>query len=125
YIGVGVYFTDFWEYNAFAVVLNLKFFIQDYYITGGSMKNVIYNDAVINNSSLNYVDTVTVELHNTTSPYATVETYKGLLKTDGTIVCPFSCNALGNSYYIAVRHRSAVETWSAAPVSFTATTSYD
>ena len=106
-------------------ILNLKFFTQGYYINGGTLKKVLHNEAVDTNAASTNVDTVIVELHNATSPYAVVELYKGVLQTNGTLVCPYSCNVTGHSYYIAVRHRNSIQTWSAAPVAFTATTSYD
>jgi len=105
--------------------LNLKFFIQGYYINGGTLKKVLHNEGVDTNSSSTNVDTVMVELHNATSPYAVAESYKGVLQTNGTLVCTYSCNVTGHSYYIAVRHRNTIQTWSAAPIAFTATTNYD
>jgi len=48
-----------------------------------------------------------------------------VLKTDGTALMNFSSAILGNSYYIVVKHRNAMETWSKLPVTFSATTSYD
>jgi len=108
-----------------APLLNLKFFTQGYYINGGILKKVLHNEAVDTNSLSTNVDTVVVELHNGSSPYAVVESYRGVLQTNGTLVCYFSCNVTGHSYYIAVKHRNTIQTWSTAPVAFTATTSYD
>ena len=70
-------------------------------------------------------DTITLELHNTTSPYAVAFTVKGTINTNGngTFVIPGA--ASGNSYYLAVIHRNALETWSAAPVLFSGTVNYD
>ena len=39
--------------------------------------------------------------------------------------CTFTSAASGNSYYIVVKHRNAVQTWSANPVLMSASTSYD
>jgi len=105
--------------------LNLKLYIQGYYITGGTMEKVLYNEAVETNSASTNVDTVTVELHNATSPFASVASFKGVLQTNGNMACAFPYSLVGSSYYIAVKHRNAVQTWSAAPVMMSATTNYD
>jgi hypothetical protein len=64
-------------------------------------------------------DTVTVELHNASSPYALVDYQKGVLNSSGSHSFTFK-NALNSaSYYIVVKHRNSVETWSALGNSFT------
>jgi hypothetical protein len=66
----------------------------------------------------NIADHITVELHNSTT-YLTEATFSDQnLNTDGT------CNvnipaAYGNSYYIVIKHRNSIQTWSSLPVSFT------
>ncbi len=104
-------------------VLTLKFFIEGYYTGSGTMTPVLLNQGV--GSSTTEVDTVTIELHNATSPYAMAESFTGVLQTDGTITCSYPGSVLGNSYYIVIRHRSAIQTWSAAPVTFGNSTNYD
>ena len=75
------------------------------------------------------VDTVSVELHATTGGLATLATVTGVLQTNGTIaglrVSAASGITIGNSYYIAIRHRNSVAVWSAAPVAITAGMTYD
>jgi hypothetical protein len=63
-------------------------------------------------------DTVRVYLRNSSSPYAIVDNAKIILNTAGTGAGTFEIAATG-SYYIQLGHRSALETWSSAPVSFT------
>lgn len=48
-----------------------------------------------------------------------------LLHTNGNATMQFPAAVNGNSYYIAVKHRNCIETWSKLPVSFTSTTEYD
>src|SRR5205814_2925516 len=48
-----------------------------------------------------------------------------ILRTDGTASATFSGAIFGHTYWIAVRHRNTVQTWSAAPIAFTQTTTYD
>jgi photosystem II stability/assembly factor-like uncharacterized protein len=65
-------------------------------------------------------DTVTVELRNSTSPYALVDQGKTVL-TPGVGYGSVDFNTAGSgSYYIVVKHRNALQTWSAAPVAMTA-----
>ena len=48
------------------------------------------------------------------------------VNTDGTIVLSSIPSSLSGSYYIIIKHRQSVETWSASAVSFTAATiNYD
>jgi hypothetical protein len=61
------------------------------------------------------VDTITIELHNSSSPFALAFTSKGVLKNDGGITCAFA-GAQTGSYYIVIKHRTIMDTWSAAPV---------
>ncbi|NWG29428.1 MAG: immune inhibitor A [Ignavibacteriaceae bacterium] len=78
------------------------------------------------NGTSTFSDTVTVELHNTISPYSLVDQTKILLDNDGQGTGRFYNAVNGTPYYIVVKHRNAVETWSALPQTFTANTlSYD
>jgi len=63
-------------------------------------------------------DTVTLELHNSTSPYALVESQKGVLNSVGVGFFYFSNAVNGTPYYLVVKHRNSVETWSASPKFF-------
>jgi hypothetical protein len=64
-------------------------------------------------------DTVTVELHNATTPWALVDQAKTVLSTTGAGTANFFLAADAANYYLAVKHRNAVETWSANPQQFT------
>ncbi len=71
-------------------------------------------------------DTVTVELHNTSAPYGLVEQRKMVLNSSGQGTGFFSAVAEAASYYVVVKHRNSIETWSASGQSFTnGTLSYD
>ena len=70
-------------------------------------------------------DTVTIELASSTSPYTKLYSVSSVIDTGGHGTFAFAQNLAGSSYYIVVRHRNALETWSAAPVLFSAVTGYD
>ena len=55
-----------------------------------------------------------IYLANSTTPYARVDSAKVVLSTSGTASCTFT-NAANGNYYIIVKHRNHIETWSAAP----------
>ncbi len=92
--------------------LNMKLYIQGYYDAAGYMKPVLMNQGI--GSSSTVTDSILVELHDSLPPYGLVHSKTVLLHTDGTAVVDFP--AVFGSYYIAVRHRNAMETWSANPV---------
>jgi hypothetical protein len=63
--------------------------------------------------------TVTVELHNFTSPYALVESQSGSLNTAGVGTFNFTTANNGTPYYVVVKTWNTVETWSSASQNFT------
>ncbi|MBX7041388.1 MAG: hypothetical protein K1X85_00675 [Ignavibacteria bacterium] len=71
-------------------------------------------------------DAVTVELHQSTSPFGIMDYNASGLGSSGTGRF-YLCNAVnGTSYYVVLKHRNSVETWSSAGVLFTAgTANYD
>lgn len=97
--------------NTCSITLNLTLFIEGYY-NGSGMAPALFNEGVAASTSV--TDSITVELHNAAAPYALVAISKVLLNTDGTASCNWSA-AAGN-YYIAVKHRNTVQTWSASPI---------
>jgi len=98
---------------ACTTTLNLKVYIQGYYASAGLMSPVLSNQGIGSNSSL--TDSIDVILRNSTSPYAIAATKRVALNTNGTAVAILPI--LTGSYYIVVKHRNALETWSALPVS--------
>jgi hypothetical protein len=50
---------------------------------------------------------------------------KSILHKNGSIKLSLPTYLFNKSCYIAIKHRNSVETWSAVPVSISATTSYD
>lgn len=104
--------------------LTLKCYLDGYYVGAGMMNTVLMNQAVVN-AGMNDCDSITVELHNTTSPYNVSYSFSGRLQTNGTLSCSFPGTAIGSSYYLVVKSRNALETWSAAPISISTSNSYD
>ncbi len=64
-------------------------------------------------------DQVTVEIHNGTYPYTLVQSFTNIiLNTNGTLSINDVPAYLGDSYYIVIKHRNSIQTWSALPISF-------
>ncbi len=99
------------------ITLNLQALHQGYYLGGGLMQPVLQNQGVSTNLSL--CDTLTIALHEATPPYSQISESKALWQVNGQASCSFTI--LPGNYYIELRHRSGLETWSASPVSFAGT----
>ena len=92
--------------------VTVKVIPQGFYNTGGY---------------LNTRDTITILFANSSSPYAFVDSVSTILDSLTYSATGTMQNAANGSYYIVVKHRNSVETWSAASQSFSkgSTTSYD
>ena len=65
-------------------------------------------------------DTVTIQFRNLSSPFSMVEEKRIVLSTTGTGTGAFTLVIEGNLYYVVVKHRNGVETWSKTVQSFNA-----
>lgn len=63
-------------------------------------------------------DTIKVYLRSIFSPYPIVDSAKGYLDSSGTATLSFQNAANSTPYYIIVKHRNSIETWSAGGNSF-------
>jgi hypothetical protein len=103
------------------------FTISAAFLSGNVTLKVIpegfYNAADYLNSS----DTIFVYLANAGTPYSFVDSTAAILASlSFSATANFSIAATGN-YYLVVKHRNCIETWSASPVSFAkgSTMAYD
>jgi len=99
--------------------LTLKLFLEGFFNAESGLMNKAINTTDGENTFEAFpgsvVDTLTIALAQTTEPYNTVYSKSGLqLHTDGTITVNNIPGVLSGSYYIIVRHRNHVETWSEA-----------
>jgi peptidoglycan/xylan/chitin deacetylase (PgdA/CDA1 family) len=63
-------------------------------------------------------DTIMVELHNLISPYEMADTCTGLLDSAGKGLFTFTKAVNNTPYFLVVKHRNALETWSSGVQSF-------
>jgi hypothetical protein len=106
------------------VTLNLQVLLQGFYIGGGAMTPVLFNNGLSINP--NACDSITVELRSAITPSnPAVVSATVLVHADGTAQAILPASVSGNSYYVVVKHRNSLETWSKLPVTFTSVTSFD
>jgi len=86
------------------------------------MASVMLNSGVAGATSTQ-CDTIIVEIRDGSNGSLIGSPVKTVLNTDGTAQATFA--GLSGSQYIVLKHRSALETWSAAPVAMGATVNYD
>jgi subtilisin-like proprotein convertase family protein len=114
----GIEFTTICESN-----LNLtQTFVQGY-MDGSTMRPVLLNSGVAG-ATATQADTITVALNGSAPPYSQVYAKKTVLNTNGSTSLTLPPSALGNSYYLVIKGRNLVETWSAAPIAFSSSTAY-
>ena len=107
------------------ITLNLKLFLEGFYSDINSMRANIYDLGISTDPA--ETDTITVNLWSAANLSNTEPDYSVLavLHIDGTASMQYPSTVNGNEYYIAVKHRNHMETWSKLPVMFTSTTAYD
>jgi len=85
------------------------------FVDAASIKQVkIVIEGLYNSSanSLNARDTIRVYLRNTTSPYLMIDSSKAVLDSLNFTAALSFPNANSGTYYIVIKHRNSIETWS-------------
>ncbi len=75
-------------------------------------------------NDINATDWVNVEIRNANSPFDTKSYSAAKLQTNGTATFDLADNVIG-SYYVVVKHRNSLETWSDNPMVIPNQTTYD
>ena len=104
-------------------------FLDGYYIYGSnpaSMRAARYINLIesgsANPGANTDVDLITVELRSAANLNVVAYSVSSILQTNGSLQCTFPAAALGNSYYLVVKHRSSIPLWSANPVTMSGST---
>jgi hypothetical protein len=111
-----------WE-PQIAKTLQLSLFLESLYDGGGLMHKV--QDENGGHFAGQIADLIQVELRNAISPYSLAfsDTIELLVNGQAGVTIPA---ALNGNYYIVVKHRNSIETWSSLPLSFSnSTLTYD
>jgi subtilisin-like proprotein convertase family protein len=105
-----------------ATQTNVKLFIQGYYSGLNTMTTALTNQG--QPSTAGICDTVMIELRDKVNTNTLVASSKSLLQTNGNVSASFAAIPKGY-YYIVIKHRNGLETWSASPTLITNTSTYD
>ncbi len=100
--------------------ITLKVFLEGYYAGSGTMVPCLFNQGQLIGTTI--CDTIEIELHDPLN-YSMAFSTKAVLNTDGSAIAGFQ--NLASDYFIVLKHRNGLYTWSAAPVVMTENTYYD
>jgi subtilisin-like proprotein convertase family protein len=95
-----------------AITLNLKLFIEGFYTGSGIMRAVL---------SAGVCDTIQVDLYTSSAPYTQMFSAKSTINLTGNGSFIFPYGVYNNSWYIVVKHRNSIETWSGTAIPFPGT----
>ncbi len=106
------------------VTLNIKTFIEGLYAGASSMQSPLYNSDNSYPDPTN-CDTLLIELHDATDPSILVYSSQSVLHINGNTSLTLPNGLLNGNYYIAIKTRNGIETWSKLPVAIGSSTTYD
>ena len=99
-----------------AVVLNLKTFVEGLYLGSGQLKAVLFEQGFSADPTAS--DTILVELRDPVLTNTIVSSVKTIMKKNGNSQILLPTSVLNRSYYIVIRYRNAIQTWSKNAVLF-------
>lgn len=108
--------------------------VSDDYLIAGTKQNGIWIrplekcdlNLTISFEGFSLTDTITAELRNSVSPYNIIESRKATGGQTVPHLIGFTNAVNGTPYYIVVKHRNSIRTWSSSPQTFNNNTlSYD
>lgn len=94
--------------------LNLNLFIEGYYLNSGLMRPVLFESGL--STDPDACDSVTVTLYENAAPYDPELQTQALLNRSGNVSLSIPPSLCGRSYFIVIRHKNSLETWSKQPV---------
>lgn len=98
------------------VMLNLHLYIEGFYLGGGMLADVLGNGIC---------DSIRVELHDPMSPSTIIYSANSLLSVQGNARLVLPPAFRGDYYYVVIRHRNSIETWSKLPIYMTASSIFN
>ncbi|MBL0137193.1 MAG: hypothetical protein IPP86_01525 [Bacteroidetes bacterium] len=101
-------------------IVNIKALIEGFYIGSGMMTAVIDPFLFPLQS-----DTLTLQLARNVAPYDIQYSATTILSTDGNAKFNFPIETSGNTFYLVLKHRNALQTWSVSPVTINYNMQYD
>jgi len=102
--------------------LTVRLFIEGIYNGNGFMDLPLVNSGLSGNAQ--HADSVTLSLISPNELNSIAFSGKSLLRSNGNSTLLLPGWVLGNSYYIVIRHRNSIETWSKLPILFSTENTY-
>ncbi|MEO8664068.1 MAG: SBBP repeat-containing protein [Ignavibacteria bacterium] len=83
--------------------------------------NYTLSDVSSSTTTSSLIDTATIEIRSSVSPYNVIKSYTNGIMNEGVSNGEFCSEDLdtSQSYYLVIKHRNSIETWSANPVQIT------
>jgi hypothetical protein len=106
-----------------SATLSLTAFFEGLYAGSSTMTAAPFNADNTLPSSI--ADTITVELHLANGTFDLAYSVTDTISVNGTASISFPGGAVGNYYYLVVKHRNSLETWSADSILISSSLSYD
>ena len=103
------------NFNVNTFTFNFKMYAEGLYQSLGLMTPSLFQQGI--STDVNAVDTLFFKLHQTTVPYITVYSGYTILKKNGVCSIVLPGGFYNGSYYIEVRTRNTLQTWSKTPAS--------
>jgi hypothetical protein len=104
--------------NTFAT-LNLKLILEGLFDESTGLMKQAMDAGPAPQFGSGIADQLSVELHDEVSPHSTAYTFSNVdLHTDGTLTINTIPLEITGSYYIVIKHRNSIETWSSSAISF-------
>lgn len=97
-------------------LLHIKAFLEGVYLGSGQMQPVLGNNYPLDFPST-ACDSIQIELRSAVNPYLVVESATAILQTNGNAEIQIPATLLNAAYYIVLKHRNSIQTWSKIPVS--------
>lgn len=90
--------------------------MEGLYVGGGMMRPMLYENGMSSDSTA--CDSITVELRSTTNLNTPDYSVRTIIHRDGHASISLPSGVSGNVYYIVIRHRNSLETWSKNALTF-------
>ena len=97
-----------------SINIQISAFLEGLYIGNNTMMSALNN--ATSQVSNTMADSVIVSFYQPNSPFSLVYNAKSILNVNGLCNVSLPISYLGNSYYLAIKHRNSIETWSSQPI---------
>jgi N-acetylneuraminic acid mutarotase len=88
----------------------MKLFVEGLYLNAQQMTPTLYLSNL--STDTNACDTLTLKLHQPIAPYSVLHETKCVLNKDGSAVCAVPGGFYNGSYFVEVKTRNSIATWS-------------